>query len=116
MLGPPAGSPGTSTCPKPEPRSETYATAHAWISGSSGSGADARTQRESEWRTSPPPMRVGVTSRTSTRNGDGRRALFGHGGCGDHREDDLTVLNGSNVARRERTTVPVAVDVKDHGA
>ena len=103
------------------------------MSGSSGSGDDARTHSESEWRTWPSPIRVGVTSRTSTRNGDGRagsvvgigtaagrdrverRALLAGVERRDHREDDLAVLHRAHVAGRERTAVAVAVDVQDHG-
>ena len=53
MLGPPAGRSGTSTCPKPDPRSDTYATAQACTSGSSGSGVDAAH-----------PQRIGVANLT----------------------------------------------------
>ena len=79
-------------------------------------------------------MRVGVTSRTSTRNGDGRAGRVDGSGPPrvgtasnvalllarvkrrDHREDDFAVLDGSHVAGRERTTVAVAIDVEDHRA
>ena len=132
MLGPPAGRPATSTWPNPEPRSETYATAHACIERVVGERrghahperigvthlpvADPRRRDlahldEERRRSGRQRRRVGSAARRHRVEG---RALLARVERRDHREDDLAVLHRAHVTSRERAAVAVAVDVEDH--
>ena len=106
MLGPPAGRPGTSTCPNPQRVGVSNLTV-----------ADARRRHfsdldEKRRGTRRKRRRIRTTAR---RNRVERRTLFTRVKRSDHREDDLAVLDRAHVPRRERTSVAVAVDVEDHG-